>query len=430
MRTVFNLMCINCRGVKKVFYRNLVLLFSLSLFIQSVSAQKNDVEFYKRLYSGEANDFSGEGQKWQKLPIASITSSETFVNCVAFHPEDPKIAVAGLRPQGLFITKDGGKSWTHLKNSPKTTESTGANFRSIIFSPHEGHRLYVGYENSGFFWSDDLLETPMHNSKAGLKSPNIVAISIHPNDPQVIYVGTDNGLHISRNGGQKWQRLSGGLPIKGRPSCTEIIFDKFNPDILYATFVDSGKTEEAGIYKSIDGGQSWSASNKGLKIGLQPLGPNKSKMQHESAMSLVQIDIKTLYLGTTLQDLQKSIDGGQSWGRISSPQDGLFGTVNSIVTHPNNSKLIFAGMGWGAVCKSEDRGKTWSLFSNGLRFGNERSSKELFTKFRGKDGKEILIPVRSRTSTNSIYSLMIHPDGNSLWACTGAGLYVVPLKKK
>jgi photosystem II stability/assembly factor-like uncharacterized protein len=150
--------------------------------------------------------------------------------------------------------------------------------------------------------------------------------------------------------------------------------DSSNPQTLYTSTGDK-------IWKSTDGGASWTASSSGLTnshVECLDIDPNNSQV---------------IYAGTYQGGIWKSSDGGASWADFS---DGLaYSNVSSLAIDPNNSQVIYAGtydevfksindetasstgltnshdvvgtfIGVGAVCKSSDGGANWADFSSGL----------------------------------------------------------------
>ena len=80
-----------------------------------------------------------------------------------------------------------------------------------------------------------------------------LTLAIDPSNPATLYAGTCAGLYKSTNGGGSWSQVNNGLPILSNP----VVIDPSNPDTLYAG-------TSAGLYKSTNGGGSWSPVNNGL----------------------------------------------------------------------------------------------------------------------------------------------------------------------
>ena len=100
------------------------------------------------------------------------------------------------------------------------------------------------------------------------------SLIVHPSDPEILLIGTErNGFLKSTNGGESWTRYRGELrhTNNGYPEVWDIAFDPIDPSNVYAATLDSPgpiigdhPSAPAGIYKSTNGGETWSRANFGL----------------------------------------------------------------------------------------------------------------------------------------------------------------------
>ena len=166
--------------------------------------------------------------------------------------------------------------------------------------------------------------------------------SIAPLPPLTIYAGTNNGLFKSADGGEHWFSLELSVPV------TALAIDPQNPGILYVG------TDGNGIYKSVDGGQTWAAMNTGL---------TNNKVY---ALAIDPQTPATLYAGTYMgpddpeSGVYKSTDGGENWGKTGETLTRIY----SLVIDPGNTSTLYAGAESG-LAKSTDGGTHWfntSLF--------------------------------------------------------------------
>jgi ligand-binding sensor domain-containing protein len=176
----------------------------------------------------------------------------------------------------------------------------------------------------------------------GLAGEYVGVLVVAPLPPLTIYAGTGNGLFKSADGGEHWLSLKLSAPI------TALAIDPQNPDILYVG------TDGDGIYKSVDGGQTWAAMNTGLtnnKVYALAIDPQMPA---------------TLYAGTYMgpddpeSGVYKSTDGGENWGKTGETLTRIY----SLVIDPDNTSILYAGAESG-LAKSTDGGAHWvntSLF--------------------------------------------------------------------
>lgn len=176
---------------------------------------------------------------------------------------------------------------------------------------------------------------------------NCVAVS--PHDSLIIFIGSaSGGAWKSIDGGQSWNTTTDNLPHLGVSAIV------FHPDSNNIVFMgtgdrDAGDTKSSGIYKSLDGGNTW------LPSGLNTISWN-------SVNKIIFNPInKNSLLAATNNGVFKSYDGGNSWSikySLSSVKDVLF--------HPTDTNIIY-GSG-SSFIRSSDGGE--SFIKNSQLVGN------------------------------------------------------------
>ena len=177
----------------------------------------------------------------------------------------------------------------------------------------------------------------------------VTAIALNPSDPDMMYVGTENaGIYKSIDGGISWQPIHNGL---GRAWIHSIVIDPVDPSTIYVG-VSTG-----GVFKTTDGGQIWFEANTGLTDfgweGAAMLALDPQDSQH--------------LLFTAQNGLYETRNSGESWVKIhwTHPSKCFL----NVKFHPTDSHTLFAvaryeDQGEGELCqggifKSEDGGQTW-----------------------------------------------------------------------
>ena len=170
-----------------------------------------------------------------------------------------------------------------------------------------------------------------------------------PSMPGTLIAGTRNALlYRSSNGAASWQPIP--FPRSLRSTLNALIVDPCNPSGIYVGLSDSG--EASGLYKSVDGGESWT-----------PL----RDFQGESvtALAVAPYVCDTIAAGT-LSGVMMSSNGGATWGRISpSDHPGLHPVV-SLAFDSSSTDILYAGtpkLPW----KTSDGGKTWESIHVGIQ---------------------------------------------------------------
>src|SRR3989442_9066919 len=159
-----------------------------------------------------------------------------------------------------------------------------------------------------------------------------------------------------------WTRaaLDGGI-------VTALAIDPKTPSTLYAG------TQVGGIFKSLDGGGSWQAINNGLPEGGICQGcPSPSfptpPGRHIVALAIDPLTPTTVYVATRAKDIFKSTDGGQSWSGVYVGETLL--EITSLVVDPKTPSTLYAAgdccPAVGGVIKSTDGGQSWRPVNTGL----------------------------------------------------------------
>src|SRR3972149_3898644 len=175
----------------------------------------------------------------------------------------------------------------------------------------------------------------------GLPSISPTALAVNPENPSILYAGTDGaGVFRSVNGGSSWDTLHAGST-----RMTALVIDPVSTSVIYAG-------TSTGILKSTDSGSNWSAINAGLTdtyVRALAVDPSRSA---------------TLYAGTLTGGIFKSIDSGATWNAINS---GLTSTgIRALVIDPASPSTLYAATSGGGIFKSTNGGGSWNTANAGL----------------------------------------------------------------
>lgn len=347
--------------MRKQFHLSAILLLS----ILTVFSQQRDPEIFSNL------DFRFIGPEGNRA-IA-----------IAGEPGNPMVTYIGAASGGLWKTADGGINWSPITDS-LSVSSVGA----IALAPSDPSQVWMGTGETfvirpahamgdGIYKSEDAGKTWEHK---GLdKTGRIGRVIVHPTNPDIIYAAAlghtygpqqERGIYRTKDGGTTWEQV---LFVDEGTGASDLTIDPTNPDILYAAMwsinINSWGLRSGGlgggIYKSTDGGDSWTPMKEnGLPGGeKRPVGKTAIALSHGSpnvVYALFEINSPELW---------KSEDSGASWKLMSQDH-----TMNErapyytrIAVAPDNpDEVYFMSVRFS---KSEDGGKT--LMKNPPRGGGD-----------------------------------------------------------
>ena len=177
-------------------------------------------------------------------------------------------------------------------------------------------------------------------------SDPIVVIELHPTNPDIIYIATNDYIYKTRDGGKTWSNLSKGM------SYSRVIAMAINP--AYPATIYAGTKGDA-VYKSYDGGQRWTS----LRIGLDDATISSVVNQ----FVFHPADDQHLFLATTM-GIFESKNAGERWiKRMDGMKEVLM--VVTLGMDPTRSSVLYAGTS-GGVYKSINQGAHWVQVNKGL----------------------------------------------------------------
>lgn len=263
--------------------------------------------------------------------FAGPTNIGARITDLAVHPDDPNTIYAGAASGGIIKSTDGGTTW-----QPIFDDVAPAPMGAVAIDPNNPDILYAGtgeanassysFFGVGMFKSTDAGATW---SGIGLEDTRYIGrIAIDPENSNRLFVaacgklfGTnaERGIYRSTNGGDSWERV---LFVSDSTAAIDVALKPDNPNVVYAAMWErvrglnyrksGGHT--SGLWKSTDGGNTWSEMTNGLPqgsnvgrpaIGVTPDDPNY--------VYAIYADDPGYFLG-----VYRSTDAGSSWTQLNS----------------------------------------------------------------------------------------------------------------
>jgi len=271
-----------------------------------------------------------------------------FCQAIAIDPLNPQIVyVATAGPKNTYLngaiykTKDGGRTWTKLnggKDLDFAVEDLNIDPRdsSIIWAVTSSHgfggwhgTLYRS-ENSGDTWTPILLPfSQSHTLDSG-----IVTVAVHPKNSNTILIGSGFGIVRFFMDGSN---VSGfDQPCYAQVCLNQdITFDPNNPNIVYTVWLSPqsmGGDGTGKVGRSIDGGSTWT---------VYPLGSGSSDTLEFKTIIVHPSDSEIIFAGEFNEGIFRSQDHGQTWTPVSNGISAVI--VNDVAINPNDSTHIIAG---------------------------------------------------------------------------------------
>ncbi len=287
--------------------------------------------------------------------------------------------------------------------------------------PSQPNVFYIGVVNGGVWKTTDYgrIWTPIFDDQP---TGSIGAIAVAPSDPNIVYVGsgeglqrpdlsTGDGIYKSTDAGKTWTHLA----LRDGQQIPEIIVDPANPNRLFVAVLGHpyGPNAERGVFRSLDGGQTFQKilykdENTGASdLAFDPRNPNTV---YAVLWQARQGPWENGQWSGPGSGLYKSTDGGNTWRQLTKGlptfDEGLGRIGIGIApSDPNRMYATVEQRGGGFVYRSDDAGESWTRMTTDGRIAT-----------RPSDAAEVIVDPKN---PDVVYSVTIvtwkSTDGGKTW---------------
>ncbi len=338
---------------------------------RSITAAGSDarpMEYYFGATGGGLWKTEDGGGTWRAVTDGKINTSS--VGAVAVCESDPDVVYIGtgetqlrgniMQGDGVYKSTNGGGTWNHvglaetqnvsrIRIHPSDCNTVWVGAFGVHSAPNPERGVYKTTDG-GESWE----QTLYRDDRSGA-----VDISVHPDNPNIVYAalweawrkswgmssgGPGSGLFRSLDGGESWTEITRnpGLPQEGLVGKIGVAVSPVDPQRIYAIV----EHEEGGVFRSEDGGESWTRTNDERKL--------RQRAFYYTRIYADPLELDRVYVLNTA--FYRSDDGGESFDRtIRVPH----GDNHDLWIAPSDSeRMINANDGGGNV--SVNGGRSWT----------------------------------------------------------------------
>jgi photosystem II stability/assembly factor-like uncharacterized protein len=285
---------------------------------------------------------------WQRIP-----DLPRQINALVADPANPRVLYAGTGStgagSGVYKSEDAGLTWRSVSAGLPSTDVT-----ALAFSRDTPPVLYAAVGQNVFASADGGASWSQQAKGVG-NYRGFQQIRVAPSDGKILYgLAVIEGAFRSDDGGRNWAAINQGLPKdnNGSHNVQSVVIDPADPNVVYVG-TGWGPFGGNGVYKSIDGGENWSAANRGTidysitALAIDPANP------------------QTIYAGGNGGEFFKSVNGGQTWDNLTAKLPTAAATsrstLHTIILNPAAPQTVYVLGEREGVMMSADGGGMWRL---------------------------------------------------------------------
>jgi len=295
--------------------------------------------------------------RWRNIGPANMGGRVVDIEAV---DDDFKVVYVASASGGVWKSVNAGTTW-----EPIFDDYPSASIGDVAVFQQNSDIIWVGTgeanNRNSVAWGDGIYKSVDGGETfeyQGLAATHQIArVITHLTDANTVYVcaighlwgySGDRGLFKTTDGGESWTKLVGGLPDDGRTGCTDLVMHPTEPSVLYAafyhrlrqpwTFYSGGS--DGGIFKSTDAGETWTKLTAGLPQGeTGRIGLAVYRADPNIIMALVEA-ARSDDLDTPGSGVYRSEDAGSSWRYVNTYNNRPF-YYSQIRINPTDDQRVY-----------------------------------------------------------------------------------------
>ena len=292
-------------------------------------------------------------------------------------------------------------------------------------------------ENNGITWE------PVFHKESTVSVGDIAVSQSHPDIVWVgtgeatcrNSVSIGDGVYKSSDGGKTWTNMG----LKDTFHISRVIINPGDPNIVYVAAMGHlwGPNQERGVYRSVDGGKTWKKAlyiNENTGFADLAIDPSDSLTLYAAAYEHRRLPYY-FSSGGPGSGIYKTIDGGETWTRLTRDlPEGVMGRIGIDVSR-SNPKVVYALIEHqdAGIWRSEDKGQSWKRTCDNRTFTQVNFRPFYYSQIRVDPSDDKVVYVFSGNCFRSddmgakfkAISAGIHPDHHALWIDPANPLHLI-----
>jgi len=331
-------------------------------------------------------------------PVFDVPGAAQTTCCVVVDPNDSEVVWLGTGENlsqrsahfgtGLYKSNDGGETWTRV--GLEDSQHIGM----ITLDPRDSDVVYVAAQgplfaaggDRGLFKTTDGGETWINILQIS-EDTGVNEVVLDPDDPDIVYAttyqrrrrvgqlvggGPESGIYKSTDGGATWTELTSGLPDTDMGRIALAMDTREGTPTIMALI--PAQDDLSGLYRSTDRGENWERFGRQESAGGRTGGNADQADEQEEVRWFTGGNPEyyhELYLDphrpgfvySVNTNLDLSTDGGETWGRAGWERTGVHVDHHAMAFDPDDPDHILLGND-GGLYESYDGGESWRFFTN------------------------------------------------------------------